>query len=154
MDDLFDLAVANPFWVWAALGAGLLALEMATGSGWLLWPAASAAAVAVLALVAPLPWLHQTLIFSVLTIVTTFVARRYFAARPFNPGGHDINDNVARLVGHRGRAVRTFAGRDGRVFIDGKEWAAELDEGDALAAGSPVEVTGVSGSRLRVRPVH
>lgn len=154
MGDLFDLALANPFWVWAALGAGLLAAEMATGSGWLLWPAASAGAVAVLTLVTPLSWLQQTLVFAVLTIVTTFVARRYFAARLGEPGGHDINDNVARLVGHRGKAVRAFAGRDGRVFIDGKEWAAELDEGEALADGASVEVTGVSGSRLRVRPAH
>jgi membrane protein implicated in regulation of membrane protease activity len=37
------------------------------------------------------------------------------------------------------------------VFIDGKEWAAELDEGEALEAGSAVEVTGVTGARLRVR---
>lgn len=153
MDGLFDLALANPFWVWAAVGAALLAAEMATGSGWLLWPAASAGVAAVLTLVVPVSWLQQTLVFAMLTIVTTFVARRYFAVR-LRGHGHDINDNVARLVGHRGKAVRAFAGRDGRVFIDGKEWAAELDEGDALAAGAPIEVTGVSGSRLRVRPAH
>ena len=110
--------------------------------------------MAVLTLIAPLPWLQQTLVFAVLTIVTTFVARRYFTGQLAGQAGHDINDNVARLIGHRGKAVRAFAGRDGRVFIDGKEWAAELDEGDALAAGAPIEVTGVSGSRLRVRPAH
>ena len=59
-----------------------------------------------------------------------------------HPSG-DINDNVARLGGHQGRA--------GRVFIEGKEWAAELDEGEALEAGSRVEVTGVAGAHLKVR---
>ena len=67
-----------------------------------------------------------------------------------HPSG-DINDNVARLGGHQGRAVCAFQGRAGRVFIEGKEWAAELDEGEALEAGSRVEVTGVAGAHLKVR---
>jgi len=37
------------------------------------------------------------------------------------------------------------------VFIDGKEWAAELAEGDRLAAGACVQVVGVHGARLTVR---
>jgi membrane protein implicated in regulation of membrane protease activity len=48
--------------------------------------------------------------------------------------------------------VSAFQGGDGRVLIDGKEWAAELDGGETLAAGAEVEVTGLSGgSRLRVK---
>jgi len=47
--------------------------------------------------------------------------------------------------------VGPFAGRAGRVFIDGKEWAAELSEGEGLEAGSRVEVVGVAGAHLRVR---
>jgi membrane protein implicated in regulation of membrane protease activity len=65
--------------------------------------------------------------------------------------GHDINDTVTRLVGREGRAVSAFQGRSGRVFVDGKEWAAELDDGEALDAGSRVKVTGVEGAHLRVR---
>ena len=153
MGSLIDLAAANPFWVWAAAGAALLAVEISTGSGWLLWPAASAGVVAILSLVMPMDWLPATGLFAALTIVSTFAARRFMKRLQRHPG-HDINDNVARLVGHHGRSVGAFADRAGRVFIDGKEWAAELDEGEALAAGAPVEVTGVSGSRLRVRPAH
>jgi len=150
MANLIDLAAANPFWVWAAAGAALLAVEIATGSGWLLWPAASAGVVAILSLVLPMDWLQATGLFAVLTIVSTFAARR-FMKRLRGHTGHDINDNVARLVGHHGKAVGAFAGRAGRVFIDGKEWAAELDDGGAVEAGAEVEVTGVAGARLRVR---
>jgi membrane protein implicated in regulation of membrane protease activity len=153
MESLIDLAVANPFWVWAGVGAALLAAEVATGSGWLLWPAASAGVVAVLALVLPMEWLAATGLFAALTIVSSLTARRYL--RPLaHHHGHDINDNVGRLVGHHGKAVGAFAGGAGRVFIDGKEWAAELDGGAALESGAPVEVTGITGARLRVRPAH
>lgn len=155
MIHLIDLAAANPFWTWAAVGAALLAAEVATGSGWLLWPAASAGLLAVLSLALPLGWLESAGLFAVLTIATSLAARRFL--RPLvgpHPHRHDINDNVARLVGHHGKTVGAFAGGAGRVFIDGKEWAAELDGDAALAAGTAVEVTGVSGSRLRVRPSH
>jgi membrane protein implicated in regulation of membrane protease activity len=153
MANLIDLAAANPFWTWAGLGAALLATEVALGSGWLLWPAASAGLVAVLSLVLPMDWLASAGLFSALTIVSSLTARRYL--RPLaTHHGHDINDNIARLVGHHGKTVGDFAGRAGRVFIDGKEWAAELDDDAPLGAGVAVEVTGVSGARLRVRPAH
>jgi membrane protein implicated in regulation of membrane protease activity len=145
-----DLYVAHPAWAWAALAAALLAIEVVTGSGWLLWPAASAGIVAALAAVVELPATAALLIFAVLTILTTFLARRYLP-RSLGPRGHDINDNIARLVGHEGRAVSDFDGRMGRVFIDGKEWAAELAEGEGLSAGAGVTVVGVHGTRLKVR---
>ena len=151
MDTVIGLAVANPFWVWAALGAGLLACEVAFGSGWLLWPAASAGVVAVLSALRPLDWLPAVGLFAVLTILTTVLARR-FVPQAAAGAEYDVNDNVARLVGHHGKTVGKFAGRAGRVFIDGKEWAAELDADVALEAGASVEVTGVRGAHLRVRP--
>ncbi|HEY8004180.1 MAG TPA: NfeD family protein [Phenylobacterium sp.] len=151
MTDLATLYADHPFWMWIALAAALLAIEVATGSGWLLWPSASAGAVAVLASFADLGLPQAVLAFAVLTIASTVLARRYLPHRLLHHPGHDINDNVARLVGHQGRVVAAFEGRAGRVFIDGKEWAAELDEGDRLEAGSRVEVTGVAGARLKVR---
>jgi membrane protein implicated in regulation of membrane protease activity len=150
MDWIANLYVDEPFWVWAGLGAGLLAIEVVTGSGWLLWAAASAAATgAAVALLGPsLP--AAIGLFAVLTLVSTLLARRY-VPRAIRQDGGDINDNVARLVGHHGSAVQAFRGRSGRVFIDGKEWAAELDDGEALEAGASVRVTGVHGARLKVR---
>ncbi|MDB5423332.1 MAG: hypothetical protein JWQ29_748 [Phenylobacterium sp.] len=150
MPDLADLYLNHPFWIWISLAAALLALEVATGSGWLLWPAAAAAVVAVLAGFTGLSLAGALVVFAVLTIVSTLLARRYLP-RSLTDQGHDINDQVGRLMGHHGVAVAAFAGRAGRVFIDGKEWAAELDEGEGLEAGSRVEVVGVAGARLRVR---
>ncbi|MDP3658868.1 NfeD family protein [Phenylobacterium sp.] len=149
MQALIDLYGTHPFWVWAAIGAAFLAVEVVTGSGWLLWPATSAALVGVLALFVDVgaPW--SVLIFAGLTIAATLLARR-FILRVAGDGA-DINDNVARLIGHAGLAAQAFERGAGRVSIDGKEWAAELDGAEALAVGERVEVVGVNGSRLRVR---
>ncbi|MDB5423568.1 MAG: hypothetical protein JWQ29_984 [Phenylobacterium sp.] len=151
MPDLASLYATHPFWVWIALAAALLAVEVATGSGWLLWPAASAGIVALMVTFGGLDLAQAALVFALLTISLALLARRYLPKSLFHPPAHDINDNIARLVGHHGNVVAAFKGRSGRVFIDGKEWAAELDEGEALEAGARVEVTGVAGAHLRVR---
>ncbi|EJL25398.1 hypothetical protein PMI01_04370, partial [Caulobacter sp. AP07] len=41
MDGLMLFYMTHPFWVWLAVAAIFLAAEVATGTGWLLWPAAS-----------------------------------------------------------------------------------------------------------------
>lgn len=142
--------LAHPLWVWLGIGAALLAVEVATGSGWLLWPAASAGVTGLVAKGLGLDLAEALLVFALLTIASTLLARRYLP-RSLTSHAHDINDNVARLVGHHGKAVHAFKGRAGRVFIDGKEWAAELDEDESLAAGARVEVVRVHGARLVVR---
>jgi hypothetical protein len=47
--------------------------------------------------------------------------------------------------------VAAFTNGAGRVFIDGKEWAAELDGEVVPPAGAKVEVVSVAGARLKVR---
>jgi membrane protein implicated in regulation of membrane protease activity len=153
MGGLFELYGTHGFWIWAGIAAALLAAEVATGSGWLLWPAACAAIVSVLMLFLDLPAPVTILIFAALTIVSTLVSRRMMAQRTLPEGG-DINDPISRLVGHQGRAVTTFDDGEGRVFVDGKEWPAQLDQGEALAEGDAVRVTGVSGALLTVRPAR
>ncbi len=150
MDTLASVYYSQPMWIWAGLAAGLLAVEVLTGSGWLLWVAASAGLTAVVVALAGTSLPTTVLIFAVLTLISTLGVRRYLP-RGASTDGDDINDNVGRIVGHRGSSVSPFVGGMGRVSIDGKEWAAQLVEGDALAVGTSVEVTGVDGSQLKVR---
>lgn len=150
MTGVIELLAAQPFWFWGGLAVALLAIEAATGTGWLLWPSASAGAVALLALVLDPGWTGQSVFFAVLTLVTTFGARRYFPRGGAAASG-DINDTSTRLVGQAARTVDAFHKGEGRIALDGKEWAAHLEDGGSLAAGSEVEVTGVRGSILEVR---
>ncbi|MEO8115877.1 MAG: NfeD family protein [Phenylobacterium sp.] len=148
MGTLVDVYGSHPFWIWAAIGAALLAFEVATGSGWLLWPAASAALVGLISLFVDLGMGWSLLVFAGLTIASTLAARRLIGRVAGDD--KDINDNTARLIGQSGLAAKAFENGAGRVFIDGKEWAAELEGDPSLEAGTRVEVVGLSGSRLRV----
>jgi len=152
VDQLLTLATNHPFWAWAALVAALLGSETLNGSGWLLWPAACAAVMAVLSMVFPFDPLQAMGLFAAITIASTYLGRRFIPQL----AGHDdrdINDAAGRLIGHHGKTVGAFSGRAGRVFIDGKEWAAMSDSDLDLPAGTAVEVTGLDGARLKVKAV-
>lgn len=150
MGGLSDFILSHPLWGWMAVGAVFLAIEVATGSGWLLWPAGSAALTGLITLFVPMNQAEQIVVFGVLTIITTYIGRRYL--RGVRTSGADVNNPLLRLVGHRGEAVADFEGEDGRVFVDGKEWSAVLDGDGPLSAGAKVEVVAVQGgARLKVK---
>ena len=145
-----QLFFSHPFWTWIALGAIFLIGELLTGSGWLLWPAGAAAAVGLLTF-AGVGWQWQVVAFVALAVIATYIGRRFMPPPPKTDV--DINDPTPRLVGQHGESVGAFAGGIGRVFVDGKEWSAELDGGGELAPKAKVEVVAIlGGARLKVRP--
>jgi membrane protein implicated in regulation of membrane protease activity len=149
MDHAEAYFFAHPFWAWIAIGGFFLIGELITGSGWLLWPAAAAAVVAVTSQFVNLGWPREIVLFVVAAVVFTYLGRRFL--RPASKVGGDINDLAPRLIGHEGEAVSAFTAGLGRVFVDGKEWAAELDSGGDLAAKSKVKVLEIlGGARLKV----
>ena len=156
MHDVAIFYSLYPFWTWIAVAAALLALEISTGSGYLLWPAVAAAAVGVLSLVVRLGLPIEAVIFAALTIGLTVLARVYWPPRPQpqRPApNQDLNERGAGLVGRYGETVGAFSAGQGRVFVDGAEWTAELDgEGQGPPEGARVQVVDVvGGGRLRVR---
>jgi membrane protein implicated in regulation of membrane protease activity len=150
MQGLVDFGSAHPFWGWTALAALLLAGEVGTSTGYLLWPAASAAVVAVMQLAVRPGLTVSLLIFAVLTIASTVLARRFLPQNLRQPGP-DINDRARGLIGRSGQAVGVFTEGRGRVFVDGVEWIAETDEVAPPTAGATVRVIDVlGGGRLKV----
>lgn len=151
MERLNQLWLVHPSAAWIAIGVALLALETVTGSGWLLWPAAAALLPAGITAV----WLRddpglQWALFAVASIALTWVGRRYLRHWPSQP--HDLNDAKGALVGQTGEVTSVAEHGKCRVFVGGKEWAAEADMDAALAQGQRVEVLAViGGARLRVK---
>ena len=125
MPTLIALYAAHPFWVWMAAAAVLLALEIVTGSGYLLWPAVAAAAA-------------QTDEARVRVVDVG-------AVRPQRMGPvaarHDSSDQGQ-------------AGEDGDLHRRAKmQRRGHGDDGGGdLASGAEVEITGVvSGACLKVK---
>ncbi len=149
MDALADFHALHPFWIWLAVAAIFLAIEVGTGTGWLLWPAASAGVVGVLTLGLPLNLPVEIALFAILTIASTYLARRFL--RPALEGqAPDLNDPLLRLIGRDGEVLSTFENSAGRVFVDGKDWQARL-EGAPPLPGQRIQVVGVDGATLTVR---
>ena len=144
-----EFYAANPLWTWMIVAGVLLAVEVATGSGWLLWPAACAAVTALVAPILPGGLPAEIALFSLLTIASTLLARRFLPEGRLHPG-RDINDRTGDLVGKRGRVTGVFIEGSGRVLVDGAEWEAESD-GDLPMGGSVEVVSVLGGARLSVR---
>jgi inner membrane protein len=150
MGGLVEIFTDHALLAWMAVAALLLSLEVVTGSGWLLWPAGSAAVVGVINAGPDQSLLGQAATFAALTVASTFAGRRWLGRRIHR--GPDPNDPLSRLIGHHGEAASSFEGGRGRVFVDGKEWPAELVGEGPIAPGGRVEVVAlVGGSRLKVR---
>jgi hypothetical protein len=150
MSNLPDFLAGHAFWAWMALAAIFLAIEVTSASGWLLWPAGSAALVGLVLLVWPMSPPLAIALFAVATIASTYVGRRFI--RGASPSASDVNNPLTRLIGHGGETATPFEGGGGRVFVDGKEWSAELEGDGPLPVGAKVEVVAVvGGARLRVK---
>ena len=149
MMSLADLYVAQPYWIWLAIGVLLLAVEAMFSTEWLLWPAVSAGVVAVMtAAGVRLGLPGEVAVFAVLTVIATLLSRRLISKA--NPAGPDINDRDSRLIGQRARVVEAFVSGRGRVFISGAEWPAEI-EGEPPVEGQDVVVMRITGSLLTVQ---
>lgn len=149
MDWFFNLYAAQPFWLWLAVGVGLLGIEAMFSTEWLLWPAVAAGITALLAALFPLGLAVEVGLFSLLTVVLTLASRKL--VKRVNPDyAPDINDVRLRLVGQKARVVEAFVNGRGRVFISGAEWEAEIEDVSPLA-GESVVVESVSGQYLKVR---
>jgi membrane protein implicated in regulation of membrane protease activity len=149
MDAVAMFHASHPVWVWLIIAAGLLAIELATGSGWLLWPAACAAVVGVLTLVLPLGAPVEVVLFALSTIASTVLSRR-FLKPVLDSNTPDLNDPLGQLIGREGEVLGLFEGDRGRVFVDGKEWQARL-EGPPPSSGQRIAVIALDGATLTVR---
>jgi len=151
---MIDFLAAMPFWYWWVLAAGLLIIEIATGTTYFLWPAA-AAAITGFADLWPLDgqWGAQLLVFALLTLgLTIFATPR---VKPLLTKGQTdhlmLNERGAQKIGKRARVEEPFVGGEGKIRVADTVWLATSAEGDNLEAGAEVVIERVEGARVFVR---
>lgn len=139
-------------WVWGALGLILLAVEMATGTFYVLWFGVAALCVSVATWIFPeLSHAMQFTIFAVLSLGSLAIWRRYYKKTEIH---YRVGQAQGEEIGRVGTVIKaTSATQNGTIrFAQGlmgsREWVALSDE--PIEAGSNATVVAVEGNTLRI----
>jgi len=136
-------------WEYLAIAAlVLLGLEMLTPVTIFIWLAAGTAA-ASLASFYGIGWPGQIGIF-LLGLAASLAS--YFLRMRARPSP-DVSAPGAVLIGLTGTALGEIAPQ-GRVLVADGSWGARSADGQSIADGTPITVTGHAGATLLVRPTQ
>jgi membrane protein implicated in regulation of membrane protease activity len=142
----------EPIWTWGAVGVILLAVEMATGTFYVLWFGVAALCVAIAMLLFPnLQVASQYAMFAVLSLGSLAIWRlNYKKTSTHTRIGQSQGDEIGRL----GTVTETVSiKQNGKIrFAQGlmgsREWTAISDE--TIEAGTDASVVAVVGNSLKI----
>lgn len=143
--------------VWLIVAGLFLIAEVATGTLFLLWPAAAGLFFAAATYFFPQMSVGlQIAGFSVLAIALTAFGWGYLRIRPgVSPTDRPhLNRRAAQLVGRRVLAAEDFVNGLGPVTVGDTRWTARLrDQTRVIRAGAALEIIEVEGVQLIVKPI-
>jgi inner membrane protein len=143
----------DAMWIWAAIGVILLAVEMATGTFYVLWFGVSALSVAIAMWMFPnIPQALQFVMFAALSISS-------FAIWKLNYKKTETHSRVGQAqgeeIGRTGTVLVTCSpNQSGKIrfpqgLMGSREWSAISDE--VIETGSEAIVVAVEGNTLRIK---
>lgn len=151
MDQVIATIIELGAWRWLALAAILFAVEMATGTAYLIWLSAAAAVTAALvALPGETTFAVELAAFGVFSIASTVFGRKFFKPVAIASDQPEINDPLQRHLGARVVAVGDFSGGEGRVSLGDTQWTAQTLDGTSPKNGVGLKVIRVHGTTLQV----
>jgi inner membrane protein len=152
MDQFIDTWTGLGFWRWFALAALLFAVELTTGTAYLLWLSAAAVMTGiVIALPGEINFATELLLFGVFAIGSTLFGRRFFPPSAITSDQPDLNNPMLRHIGARAVAIGDFSGGQGRVALGDTQWGAQTRDGSNPSDGTGLEVVSVNGTTLYVQ---
>jgi membrane protein implicated in regulation of membrane protease activity len=138
-------------WTWWILALVLFLLELTLPGVFFLWLGIAAAITGVVALIVmDLSWELAVTIFTLLSVVTAVVGRRFWTPRNIVSDDATLNQRGVQYIGQIFTLETAIENGSGRMKVADGAW---LVSGPDLAAGTRVRVTGVSGAKLVVEPV-
>ena len=136
------------FWHWliAAIAFGIV--EVLAPGFVFMWLAAAAVVMALVVLVAPgLGWEFQVLVFTLLSVSSALVGRRFLKRHPIESDHPLLNRRGAQYVGRTFTLLEGIDNGVGKLHVDDSIWKVR---GVDCPAGTRVRVTGVDGTELLV----
>ena len=143
---------SQPAWHWWALGAILLAVEIASTTQYLLWPGIAALIVGVLKFLDPaLDGRLAVFLFAVIAVLATAVWKRTAWGSSERSTHATLNDRSALYVGRTVKAAENFVNGRGAVLIDDTRWNATVTDGSAPMKGDMLKISAADGADLKVQ---
>ena len=134
-------------WNWFLLGIVLLCIELVAPGTFMLWFGVAALAVGIVSLLVDWSWQFQIVAFGLLSIISVGLSRQLLRGRRSKSDTPFLNQRGEAIVGRGFVLEEPIVNGRGRLTVDDTIWRVE---GPDLPAGTPVTVSGASGSRLRV----
>ena len=144
--------VIKIWWIWMIIAAIFVVGEIFTAGFFLLWFGVGAAVAGVLAILG-LSFGWQLAAFAVVSLVL-FASSRRFAERFSKKQPPGIGAD--RFIGKQGVVLEDIDNvkNVGRVRLDKEEWRADSETGEAIPAGTQVEVVRLDGTHLVVKTIE
>jgi inner membrane protein len=134
-------------WLWFAGSVALFVMETVVPGVHFMWFGVAAGIVGALALLLPISWAWQLILFAAVAVATTFWVRRYANPQAVKTDEPDLNVRGAQYIGRTVTVEEAIVNGRGKVRVGDTIWGAE---GEDAPKGARVEVTGVNGTVLVV----
>ncbi|WP_244522999.1 NfeD family protein [Devosia sp. YR412] len=144
---MIDFIAGNGPWAWLIAGLVLLALELVVPGGFLLWMGIAGIVTGVAALVWPIGWPAEWLIFGVLSLVSIALWVRWTRSRPAVTDRPYLNRRADQFIGQEAVLEQAIAQGFGRVVLGDTVWRVA---GADLPVGQRVRIVGNEGAVLMV----
>lgn len=149
MHNLLDIFADINQWYWFGLALVLVILEVMLGTSFfLLWIAASAAAIGIILMVAPtLAWEYQFLIFAAIALACLMYWKLHLKHQNNVSDQPNLNRRNEQYIGRSVTLTEPIENGRGRIHIDDSFWRIE---GSDMPVGTSVKIVGVDGVVLKV----
>lgn len=138
------------FWHWWSLGAILLIIELLAPGMFFMWMGESAFVVGAVLWVFPgMDLEYQVILFSILSVVSIVVFRRFLRYSPIQSDRPLLNRRTAQYVGRVFTLQEPIVNGRGKIRVDDSTWRVE---GEDCPAGARVRVVDAEGIILKVEP--
>lgn len=135
-------------WDWWILGLVLITLEALAPAAVFLWLGVAAGIIGGAVFFFPdMSWENQVMAFSLLSVASVIVGRRYLRWRPLATDHPLLNRRGQQYVGRTATVAQPIINGKGSIHLDDTTWTVS---GKDLPAGKVVKIVGVDGTVLQV----
>lgn len=136
------------YWHWWILAAVLIILEVFAPGAFFLWLGLAAGVVGGIAYLIPgMGWEYQVLAFSVLSVISIIIWRKFFKQNASDTDQPTLNRRAEQYVGRVFTLDEAIVDGMGKIRVDDSTWKIH---GDDCPVGTQVKVTGTNGIILEV----